>query len=772
MKSSLCFILPLVFALFLRPTFSIKKSYVVYLGGHSHGRHPSSVDLDRVTQSHQELLGSYMGSLDNARDAIFYSYTRHINGFAAMLEEEQAAEIAKNPKVVSVFLNRARQLHTTRSWEFLGLESDGGTIQKGSIWKKARFGEDTIIGNLDSGVWPASRSFSDEGFGPIPEKWKGICQNENDKSFHCNRKLIGARYFIEGYSAAVGPLNSSFFTPRDVNGHGSHTLSTAGGNFVHGANIFGFGNGTAKGGSPKARVAAYKVCWPPIAPGQECFDADILAGFERAIEDGVDVLTVSLGGDPLPYFQDGLAIGSFHAVKNGIVVVASAGNSGPAPGTVSNVAPWLITVGANTMDRQFQRNVVLGNKKHYTGESVAPLKLVTGKFYPLLSAESARIENISSSSQDALLCKPKTLDPKKVKGKILVCLRGENDRIEKSHEAALAGAVGMILANDEDSGNEIIADAHFLPATHVTYSAGVAIFDYIKKTKNPVAHITHPNTVLGVKPAPVIAAFSSVGPNTLNPEILKPDISAPGVNVIAAYTEATGPSDKYYDKRIVSFNLESGTSMSCPHVAGVVGLLKTLYPSWSPAAIRSAIMTTARVRANSAKPITDATGVKATPFAYGAGHIRPTRAANPGLVYDLSLTDYVNFLCAQGYNHTYIKTFVGTTPYKCPDHITISSFNYPSITIPNLNRTATVTRTVKNVGSPATYTASVHRPVGFSVTVYPEILKFEKVGEEKTFQVTLQAKGKNPTTDYAFGVLTWSDDKKHHVRSPIVVKTA
>ncbi|XP_031132208.1 subtilisin-like protease SBT5.4 [Ipomoea triloba] len=483
MRSSLCFILPLVFALFLRPAFSIKKSYVVYLGGHSHGKHPSSVDLDRVTHSHQELLGSYIGSLDNARDAIFYSYTRHINGFAAVLEEEQAAEIAKNPQVVSVFLNRARQLHTTRSWDFLGLESDGGKIHKHSIWKQARFGEDTIIGNLDSGVWPESKSFSDEGFGPIPERWKGICQNENDKSFHCNRKLIGARYFIEGYSAVAGPLNSSFFTPRDVNGHGSHTLSTAGGNFVHGANVFGFGNGTAKGGSPKARVAAYKVCWPPVAPDQECFDADILAGFDRAIEDGVDVLSVSLGGDPLPYFQDGIAIGSFHAVKNGIVVVASAGNSGPAPGSVTNVAPWVITVGANTMDRQFQRNVVLGNKKHYTGESVAPQELETGKFYPLLSAESARIENTTSSSQDALLCKRGTLDPKKVKGKILVCLRGDNDRIEKSHEAALAGAVGMILANDEDSGNEIIADAHFLPATHVTYSAGLAIFDYINKTK-------------------------------------------------------------------------------------------------------------------------------------------------------------------------------------------------------------------------------------------------------------------------------------------------
>ncbi|XP_031129562.1 subtilisin-like protease SBT5.3 [Ipomoea triloba] len=773
MRAILCCIPSLIFILFLRPTHSIRKSYVVYLGGHSHGKQVSSVDLHRVKHSHHQLLGTYLGSWDKARDAIFYSYTRHINGFAAMLEEEEAAEIAKNPEVISVFLNRARQLQTTRSWEFLGLEGEGGLIHEGSIWKNARFGEDTIIANLDSGVWPESKSFSDEVFGSIPKRWKGICQNQKDKSFHCNRKLIGARYFNKGYSSVVGTLNSSsFFTPRDVSGHGSHTLSTAGGNFVPGANVFGLGNGTAKGGSPKARVAAYKVCWPPTSTGEECYDADILAGFDGAIEDGVDVLSVSLEGEhPGPYFEDSIAIGSFHAVKNGIVVVASAGNDGPAAGSVHNVAPWMITVGANTMDRQFQSNVVLGNNKHYTGESAAPLKLPTGKFYPLLSAASARIENESISSQDSLLCKPGTLNPKQVKGKILVCLRGGTTRTDKSHQAALAGAVGMILANDEYFGNEIEADAHFLPATHATYSDGLAIFDYINKTRNPVAHITHPNTLLGMKPAPVIAAFSSRGPNTINPEILKPDISAPGVNVIAAYTEATGLSGNDYDKRIVSFNLESGTSMSCPHVAGVVGLLKTLYPSWSPAEIRSAIMTTATVRANSGKAITDdKNGVEATPFAYGAGHINPNRAADPGLLYDLKLTDYVNFICAQGYNETDITRVLGT-PYKCPHHITLSTFNYPSIAVPHLKGTATVTRTLKNVGSPATYTSSVRSPVGFSVTVNPNILKFEKVGEEQTFKVTLKAKGENASADYAFGVLTWSD-KKHRVRSPIVVKRA
>lgn len=176
-----------------------------------------------------------------------------------------------------------------------------------------------------------------------------------------NRKLIGARYFNKGYASRLTvPLNSSSETPRDNEGHGSHTLSTAGGNMVPGVSVFGQGFGTAKGGSPKARVASYKVCWPPIN-GDECFDADILAAFDAAIHDGVDVLSVSLGGSASNLFNDSVAIGSFHAAKKGIVVACSAGNSGPNEATASNLAPWYITVGASTMDREFPSYVVLGN---------------------------------------------------------------------------------------------------------------------------------------------------------------------------------------------------------------------------------------------------------------------------------------------------------------------------------------------------------------------------------------------------------------------------
>ncbi|KAH7861802.1 hypothetical protein Vadar_031045 [Vaccinium darrowii] len=747
-----------------RPTFAFKKSYVVYFGAHSHGKDVSSSDCDQVTESHYDFLGSFLGR-DKAKDAIFYSYTRHINGFAATLEDEEAAQIANHPKVVSIFPNEGRKLHTTRSWDFLELETDG-VIHSSSIWNKARFGEDTIIGNLDTGVWPESQSFSDEEMGPIPSKWKGICENDADHSFHCNKKLIGARYFNKGYAAGTGSLNSSLNSPRDTDGHGSHTLSTAAGNFVPGASVFGYGNGTAKGGSPRARVAAYKVCGPPVA-GNECFDADILAAFDFAIHDGVDVLSVSLGGNPVPFINDSVAIGSLHAVRHGIVVVCSAGNSGPANGSVSNLAPWQITVGASTMDRQFPSYVFLGNKMHLKGESLSPKALPNNKFFAIISAADAKAAN--ASAVDAILCKAGSLDPKKANGKILVCLRGVTDRVDKGEQAALVGAVGMVLANDVLSGNEILADAHVLPASHINYTDGVAIFKYVNYSRSPMAYITRPTTQLRTKPAPFMAAFSSVGPNTIAPDILKPDITAPGVSIIAAYTEAQGPTNEVFDTRRVLFNSVSGTSMSCPHVSGIVGLLKTLYPSWSPAAIRSAIMTTAQTQDNSKEPLTNAYYLPATPLNFGAGHVDPNRAMDPGLIYDLTSNDYLKFLCALGYNETQISMLSGSH-YTCPKaNISLANFNYPSITVPMLNGSTTVTRTVKNVGSPATYSVHVQNPVGISVSVSPEKLMFRKVGQQKSFKVSMKIEEGNNRSDYVFGRLTWSDGK-HYVSSPIVVK--
>ncbi|KAJ6752532.1 hypothetical protein OIU85_002904 [Salix viminalis] len=647
----------------------LKGSLILYLGSHSHGLEPAQSDIERVKDSHYELLGSLTESKEKAKEKIFYSYTNNINGFAALLEEEEASALAKHPDVVSVFLNKGKKLHTTRSWNFLGLEADG-VVPPYSLWKKARYGEDVIIGNLDTGKYYIPvivdkvfgrnrRAFSDEGMGPVPSKWRGICQHDTKDGVVCNRKLIGTRYFNKGYAAYAG------------------------------ANVLGYGNGTAKGGSPHARAAAYKVCWPPINGSNECFDADILAAFDVAISDGVDVLSVSLGGDPAEFSEDAIAIGSFHAVAKGITVVASAGNSGPSAGTVSNVAPWLITVGASTMDRSFMIYVALGNRKHLKGASLSEKTLPAEKFYPLISAADAKIAD--QSEADALLCKPGTLDPTKVKGKILILKRNH-----RRHPCSFR--------------------------LHTSASTdGEAVFSYLNYTKEPMAF------------------FIQWGPNIIEESILKPDITAPGVSVIAAFTQATGPSDAEYDKRRTPFNTQSGTSMSCPSCFWCCWPFKTLHPDWSPAAIRSAIMTTATTRDNNGEPILDSTNTRATPFADGAGHVQPNRAADPD------------------------------KRYTCPKSFSLADFNYPSITVTNLNDSITVTRRVKNVGSPGTYKIHIRAPPGVTVSVAPSILKFQKLGEEKTFKVTFKLAPKAVLTDYVFGMLTWGDGK-HFVRSPLVVR--
>ncbi|XP_047313059.1 subtilisin-like protease SBT5.4 [Impatiens glandulifera] len=752
-----------------------KHPYVVYMGAHSHREYNdmnNNIDLDTlVKSSHMQFLSPYLLSQESASDVIIHSYTKNINGFTAMLDEDQAKEIAKNPKVVSVFLNKAKNLHTTHSWDFMLLEEvdkkSRVAIRPNAIWKSADYGEDIIVANLDTGVWPESKSFSDEGYtyGPVPSRWKGFCENNTKDAVPCNKKLIGAKFYNAVYRAAGGEVPPSTNSARDYDGHGSHTLSTAGGNFVDNANVFGVGNGTAKGGSPRARVASYKVCWTPVNNSGSCYDGDMIQAMDAAINDGVDVLSLSLGGDAADYLSDSIAIGGFHAVKKGIVMVLSAGNSGPTPYTVENLAPWLITVAASTMDREFQTLVKLANGKIYVGTSLTK-PLPKQGMYQIISADDAGLEGVPSV--DSLLCLNGTLDPMKVKGKVLACLRGENSRVEKGLMAAQAGAVGMILCNDETTGNEIIADPHVLPTSHVTYKDGLAIFEYIKTDKRPSGYISETKLKFDQKPAPFMASFSSQGPNKITPGILKPDITAPGVNIIAAYTGSKSPTESELDKRRTPFITESGTSMSCPHVAGVVGLIRKIHPDWSPAAIKSAIMTTARTRDNRGKPMVDGNFKKATPFNYGAGHMRPNRAMDPGLVYDSNIIDHMNFLCAIGYNSTVISYFSGI-PHICPKDASLLNYNYPSITVDDLSNPVVVTRTLKNVGKPGTYVARIRSPPGTIVTVQPAALTFSKIGQEKSYILKMKKKDNvRMTMDYVFGEVSWSD-KEHYVRSPITV---
>ncbi|KAL5719219.1 hypothetical protein ACHQM5_012029 [Ranunculus cassubicifolius] len=755
------------------------KAYAVYFGGHPHGPEPTSDELDKAENLHHEFLESILGHKDLAKDAMIYSHAKHINAFSAMLEPEQVVKISEHDDVASVFECKKLYPKTTRSWEFLGLEEDN-QVPSNSLWKKTNFGANVIIGNMDSGAWPRSESFRDDGMGPIPSKWKGRCTDNDQIGVSCNRKLISLRgfhraaekmnkQFVDGMDASMFPpdmfsaLSKTNYTAIDENGHGTHILSTAGGRFVPNANQFGLANGIAKGGAPNARLASYKVAYGEFAP----YDCDVLSAFDEAIHDGVDVIFVSIGSmkKEMHYHKDSLAIGSLHAAKNGIVTAFVAGNEGPAPGSVANVAPWMLTVGSSTIDRTLVTYIELGNKQRIKGRAIFDSKL-ENKMYPLVSYLDVKLENATVT--DVKNCSDGSISREKLQGKIIVLEQINFDPTKCSDMMKMGGAIGMILLNDPNYVLEPRADLDFvftIPTSIIPYSDGKLIFDYIKSTKSPVAYITPVETEINSKPAPTVNAFSCRGPNIVSPDILKPDIIAPGTNILAANT----PLSKH---KKTKYQIMSGTSMANPHVAGLAALVKAYHPDWSPAMIKSAIMTTATTMDNTNEPIKDYTGKPATPFEMGAGQIQPNKAAHPGLVYDLKFDDYLRYLCqrkSENFTEAQLNKLADEKPFKCPTSYNLLNFNYPSITVPNLSGEVTVSRTLTNVGTPGTYEVQFIEPQGVTMTVNPTKLEFKKVGQEESYSITLKTKKAGELKDYVFGKLTWSDGM-HHVTSPIVVK--
>ncbi|XP_058106919.1 subtilisin-like protease SBT1.8 [Magnolia sinica] len=376
--------------------------------------------------------------------------------------------------------------------------------------------EDIFIVILDTGIWPESSSFDDTGTPPLPSLWQGSCEEGVDFSTSmCNRKLVGAKTFSKGM-AEVG-IPEEITSARDRDGHGTHAASIAAGSHVPNASLFGYAAGMARGMAPRARIAVYKVCWE-----LGCFGSDILAGIDAAIADGVDILSLSLGGGPVPYKNDPISMGSFAAVDHGIVVACSGGNDGLERGLVGNVAPWVITVGAGTLDRRFPAYVSLGNGKKYAGVSIYSGE---GKGTKMRSI----VYNVSKGAVvgSSNLCLPGTLDPNLVRGKVVICDMGQISRVEKGLVVEKARGAAMILVDAVAEGVELITDSHLLPTVGVGRTAG----DLIRKIRAVISEsdgCSFGETVLDVKPSPQVDAFSSRGPNAVAPEILKPDFIGPG----------------------------------------------------------------------------------------------------------------------------------------------------------------------------------------------------------------------------------------------------
>lgn len=726
------------------------------------------MDKSHMPASYEDHHEWYYSSLKSIADSaeMLYTYNSVIHGFSTRLTAEEAKSMENQPGTLSLVPETRYELHTTRTPEFLGLgESD-------QLLPASTLQSDVIIGLIDTGVWPEHKSFNDVGLDPVPSNWKGECEEGTKfRSSDCNRKLIGARFFCKGYEATLGPIDESIESksPRDDDGHGTHTATTAAGSATTSASLFGYASGTARGMAPHARIAAYKACWLG-----GCFTSDILAAMEKAIDDGVNVLSMSVGGSISDYYMDTVAVGAFTAMRKGILVSCSAGNAGPDSGSLSNVAPWITTVGASTIDRDFPAYVILGDGRNFTGSSLYSGKPLPSKQLSIVYAGKA------SNMTNGNYCMSGSLNPEVVSGKIVVCDRGGNARVQKGLVVKRAGGLGMILANTEAYGEELVADAHFIPAASLGEKEADDIKKYILSDNKATATIGFSGTELGVKPSPVVASFSSRGPNPITPEILKPDLIAPGVNILAGWTGKVGPTGLDSDTRHVSFNIISGTSMSCPHVSGLAALVKAAHPEWSPAAIKSALMTTADTAYKNGKPIIDvATGLPSTPFNHGAGHVNPIAALDPGLVYDATIDDYIGFLCALNYSSDQIKHTTGQESSCYSGKIyRIGDFNYPSISITletasengdtrELN-TVKYTRTLTNVGTPATYKASVSvDTASVKVIVKPESLSFNSLNEKKSFTVTVAAKSM-PSGTANFAHLMWSDGK-HTVTSPITL---
>jgi Subtilase family/Fibronectin type-III domain/PA domain/Peptidase inhibitor I9 len=734
---------------------------------------------------------AYMAYLDNKATAlasaavpnaqIYARYGVALNGFAAQLTDAEVRKLATTPGVVAIMADIAEQIDTSHTPTFLGLTTPvtGGWSRLDGSGRQIK-GEDIIIAHVDTGVWPENPSFSDKVdavtgkpvpyyaagnvvYGPPPAKWVGTCQTgQGFTAAMCNNKLIGAQYFNAGWLVAR-PNPSQWWSmeyvhsPRDADGHGSHTLSTSGGN--QGVDALVAGSVSISGVSgiaPRARVASYKACYTATnGPGDVnggCFPSDTLAAINKAVADGVDVINYSIGGSRTS-FTDITQTAFRNAALAGVVVSASAGNANTFPGnatTVAHISPWLMTVGNSTHDRYTEAVVTLGANGTVQGASFQTAGLSAKT---LIWSRNAGFGAPAAQGSNQALCLGAAdgvaalLDPAKVAGKIVVCDRGTNALVNKVTNAKTAGALGVIIQNTTAANNTTPLISAVLPTVHVPVSGFTAVTT--EAAANGTAAFGGGIQVAGVV-APVMSNSSSRGPNQADVNILKPDITAPGTDIIAAYAHrglTQAQRDAIAGGNLAAatpyYEMISGTSMSSPHNAGMAALLRQLNPTWSPWAIKSALMTSATQNVKLANGAADP-----SPWGYGAGHANPNAALGTTVVYDTT-------------NANHMAYYTGTLPGGS------SSLNLASMTRGNAVGTATFTRTLTNKGSVTQTFNATAALAGFAVTVTPSTLTLTP-GQSVSFTVAA-----TPTTApqnaYVFGNVTWTS-ATNTLRSPLTVR--
>lgn len=560
--------------------------------------------------------------------AVSDRYRFALNGFAAWLAPAEAARVRRLPGVRLVHRQRLRQPLTDAGPAWSGARGiwDGSALGR----PEGSLGEGVVVGVIDTGINTDHPSFAAvDGAGyahrnPKPSYlgWCNPSHPQHRPGLPCNAKLIGLWSHPEAGN-----------TPEDDDGHGSHVSSTAAGNRIDDARLIAPTTQLRRaisGMAPRANLAMYDGCAP-----EGCPDAATAAAAEQAVADGVDVINYSIDMGQESPWRTPVAEAFLSAFDAGIFVSVAAGNAGPDAGTIGANAPWVLTVGNNSHDRKLENALV----DLSGGASGPPDTVIRGESFTGGLAEALPIvfaagyTNVNGQPDDGMCLAP--FPPGTFTGRIVVCNRGVAGRVEKGGFVAAGGASGYVLVNLEADGESLVADPHVLPAVHIGYADGMALKAWLAAGSGHMARIAGTGVDLDPANGDVMDGGSSRGPTVSSEccphpdvelgvptllDVLKPDLSAPGTNIMAAVASGTGIAPPEYD-------IYSGTSMASPHAAGAAALLHAVHPDWSPAAIHSALMTTAR-----AASMREADGAPADPFARGSGHIDAARAARAGIV--------------------------------------------------------------------------------------------------------------------------------------------
>ncbi len=731
--------------------------------------------FDHLAQSHSAVMS------DVGVDEAVHNYSYSFNGFAAQLTPEQLSALEEHPEVVQIWRDELLQPQTDNSYRYLRLNNEGGP------WDSGITGEDVVIGVIDSGIWPEHPSFADVEtpengdrgprvpYDAPPASWNGTaCQfgnsgfNPLDAPFDCNNKLVGAQYFANGFLAFSDLIPSEYLSARDNDGHGSHVASTAGGNAKVEASIEGEKLGKVSGMAPRARIAAYKVCWngsfPPAGFLNGCFSSDSMAAIDQAVADGVDVINFSVGGSSTSFAgPDDIAF--LFAADAGVFVATSQGNTGPGEGTTGTPAgvPWLTSVGAGQDNQVFNLGIdvssadagVSGTREAVEAAISTPIADTGDVVADLVPVD----DGVSIEG-----CGPVVND---LTGAVALIQRGSCAFSQKILNAQNAGAVGVVVFNND--GDPITMGGSSagitIPAVMIGESDGDEIAASIAGGDSAVVTLSE---AIQIAKKNTIATFSSRGPNGGSPDIIKPDVTAPGVDILAAQTPT--PNDGQLEGQL--FQSIGGTSMSSPHVAGLGALLLQENPDWTPETVRSALMTSARQ--NMRKTFG---GEFADAFDVGAGLANIRGARNPGLVYQTNLIEYIQYLCGEPLQPGIVP------PAFCAAFGAIdpSDLNLPSVGVAELVGAQTVTRRVTRVdtqgtGPTSTFKAWVEAPDGIDVQVSPSTLELAD-GETAQYELTFTTTGDAQVDEWAFGQVQWEEvgtkggDFAHvKASSPIAVK--